>query len=211
MNEVTRRTFLRLGLGAGLAGLAAIELPALLEQRAGEAIIMGRRQLAALERAIRGGQVESVPLQLQYLGSVRPKQAQSAPVHYHVYQTTTATGNQEHGALYFLATGEPAVKLTTLDAPLHPQVPGQLTLQIQPFAADDTRYQRQLPDGNVLLNGASLADLQKLFGGLQGQVVDPAVGKTHMIDLSSWAHADPSRTYLNIAFYFRPDQDSRHG
>jgi hypothetical protein len=211
MNEVTRRMFLRLGLGAGLAGLAAIELPVLLEQPAGEAIIMGQRQLAALERAIRGGQVESVPLQLHYLGSVQPKQVQSVPVHYHVYQTTTATGNQEHGALYFLATGDPAVKLTTLEAPLHPQVPGQLTLQIQPFAADDARYQRQLPDGNVLLNGASLAELQKLFGGLHGQVVDPALGKTHMIDLSSWANADPGQTYLNIAFYFRPDQDSRHG
>jgi hypothetical protein len=211
MNEVTRRTFLRLGLGAGLASLAAIELPALLEQQAGEAIIMGRRQLAALERAIRGGQVESVPLQLHYLGTVQPQQAQSAPVYYHVYQTTTATSNQEHGALYFLATGEPTVKPTALAAPLHPHVPGQLTLQIQPFAADDTRYQRQLPDGNVLLNGAALADLQKLFGGLHGQVVDPALGKSHIIDLSSWAHADPSRTYLNIAFYFRPDQDSRHG
>jgi hypothetical protein len=172
--------------------LVAFELPELLTEAQGQAGAPGPEQ------------VVSVPLRLHYLGTVQPPDARVAPVHYHVYQTTTATTNQEHGALYFLAAGPAAVAPTPLGAALHPEVPGQLTLQVQPFEAADTRFQRRLPDGRVLQHGASLGTLRTLFDGDRGVIVDPALGQAHVIDLTSWTAADPEQTYLNIAFYFRP-------
>jgi hypothetical protein len=149
------------------------------------------------------GQVATVPLHLHYLGSVQLASALAAPLHYHVYQTTT-TSNEEHGALYFLASGPAPVAPTPLRAALHPEVPGQLSLQVQTFGAEDSRFQRRLPNGQVLMNGAPLGTLRELFGGARGVVIDPALGQSHEIDLTPWAHADPKQTYVNVAFYFRP-------
>jgi hypothetical protein len=72
-----------------------------------------------------------------------------------VYQTTEATTQQAHGVLYMLAAEAPVVEPRALPAALHPDTPGRLSVQIQPFAAEDPRYQRRLEDGRVLTNGCS--------------------------------------------------------
>jgi hypothetical protein len=192
MSELNRRAFLRLGLGLGLSGLVAFEVRDALTGAGEQPADTGPGQAGA-ER-----------LSLQYLGSVQLADAPDAPVHYHVYQTTSLATNQEHGALYFLSTGPAEVAPRALPGALHPDAPGQLTLQIQPFDAADQRYQRRLPDGRVVMNGASLGTLRALFGGDRGVVTDPALGQAHQIDLTPWANAHPDQTYLNIAFYFRP-------
>src|SRR5690348_13883257 len=116
MKDLDRRTFLRRGLGVGFSGLLAVELPALLAPTPASAAACGA-SAASSERA-----AASVPLRLQYLGTVRLASHAPSAAHYHVYGTSHARTHQEHGALYILGAGAPAVAPALTTAALHPQV-----------------------------------------------------------------------------------------
>ncbi len=85
-------------------------------------------------------------------------------------------------------------------------VPGQVVLTTDVFQDGDSAFQVTDASGQRKNGGVRLADLRKMptIVGDVLSIVDPYVGDRHNILLTSWAEADPEKTFIRISFMFVP-------
>ena len=93
------------------------------------------------------------------------------------------------------------VRKSGQDSSLTTTTPGTVEFKLVSFLTGDPAYQKADGSGNL---GMSIAQLRNLFGGDEGEIVDPFKQEVHPISLKPWTNADPDQTFLHFSFRFIP-------
>lgn len=80
-----------------------------------------------------------------------------------------------------------------------PEAVGRVEFTIIPFEEGDPKFQGADGQGQL---GMSVAQLNALFGGDEGEIVDPIKGQAHPVSLKPWANSDQTKTFLHFSFKF---------
>lgn len=83
-----------------------------------------------------------------------------------------------------------------------PEAVGRVQFTIIPFEEGDPEFRKADGQGQP---GMLVAQLKELFGGDEGEIVDPIKGQVHLVSLKPWATSDPTKTFLHFSFKFVSD------
>jgi hypothetical protein len=73
-------------------------------------------------------------------------------------------------------------------------------IKVNPFRDGDPDYQIVGTDGKTYPGGDTIAEWKKRLGGDEGQVSHPLTKRKLHLSLKPYAHLDPNKTRLQIAF-----------
>lgn len=74
-------------------------------------------------------------------------------------------------------------------------------IKINPFPDGDPDYQLIGRDGKVYPGGETIAEWKRRLGGDEGYVIHPLTKNKLPLSLVPYAHLDPEKTRLQIAFH----------
>ncbi|MDQ6905188.1 MAG: hypothetical protein M3176_00020 [Chloroflexota bacterium] len=74
-------------------------------------------------------------------------------------------------------------------------------LKVNPFRDGDPDYQLVGRDGKVYPGGETIAEWRRRLGGDEGYVAHPLTKRKLRLSLKPYAHLDPEKTRLQMAFH----------